>query len=337
MTFPLDDILLGPAVFGDLHRLDGLIFHTGEEPAFDRDYAVATAIWQATNPGSYNFRVHNEGVMLNVPYLEASGGINPNSPNWAPGRFAFLARELAKAGACPVRGCPGPYRNPTMHHLQISYVGRTAQLDAGIAPPSYLSDSLRLITWMDELAIRGPAPLVLSKHGHWQSNRSDCGEWMYSRLAALQSPTAQEPDTMNLIEPVGEYQTGTAYFPPGATYGLFKPGPNPDPSTSERDSVTTSPDKGTSAPVDGPWKWTGNEDGWWRVTTGPKRGWFLSRNGPQAEVSATPIALEHALDSANKRSAAVKTAGAEHLRKGAQAARDLSAGLEAAALNVEAL
>ena len=190
MAFPVDDIVLGPASHGRLHRLDAIFGHTGEEPGFTRDYAVATAIWQRTNPGSYSFRVYDAasagskgGVMLNVPYLEASGGINPASSAWAPERFPWIERELAKAGPCPVRGCAGPYRNPTMHAGQISFVGRRDQLDAGKAPANYLPDARRLIAWYETHPLRGPAPLVIVMHGHLQTNRSDWGTWMQSRLA----------------------------------------------------------------------------------------------------------------------------------------------------------
>lgn len=217
MTFPTDDILLGPASFGRLHRLDMLIGHTGEEPGFSRDYAVKTTIWQRTNLGSYSFRIYDAasagskgGVLLTVPYLEASGGINPSSDFWAPERFPFLERELAKAGPCPVRGCPGPYRNPTMHAGQISFTGRTADL-ATRAPANYLPDAERLIAWYDGLSIRGPAPLVLVMHAHWQRNRSDWGAWMHAQLT--------EEEQMQLTDwlPVEEdWTTGT-----GPDAGVF--------------------------------------------------------------------------------------------------------------------
>lgn len=187
MAFPVDDILLGPAAFGGLHRLDGAICHTGEEPGVERRYAVATATWQLTHPGSYNFRIYDRrsdprGVMLNVPWRMASGGINPSSTAWAPDRHPFLERELAKAGPCPRAGCPGAYRNPTMHHLQLSFVGKTAQLQAAAEPPNYVDDALALIAWMGDHPDRGPAPLVVSNHGQWQSNRSDAGTRMYGLL-----------------------------------------------------------------------------------------------------------------------------------------------------------
>lgn len=203
MTFPLDDIVLGPASFGRLHRLDLLIGHTGEEPGFSRDHAVATAIWQRTNPGSYSFRIYDRasdprGVMLNVPWLEASGGINPGSAAWAPERHPWIEKALAKAGECPVAGCAGPYRNPTMHAGQISFTGRRDQLDAGKAPPNYLPDAERLIAWYEHHPLRGPAPLVVVMHGHLQSNRSDWGLWMQSRLA----PQEDELATLETARPV---------------------------------------------------------------------------------------------------------------------------------------
>lgn len=220
MAFPVDDILIGPDAFGRLHRLDGWIWHTGEEPGFTRPYAVATWRYQLTNPGSYNFRLYDRasdprGVMLNVPYREASGGINPSSAAWAPGRFPFLREQLAKAGPCPVAGCPGPYLNPTMHHLQGSFVGTTAKLDAAAAPESFLADALALIEWSEGHPDRGPAPLVHSKHGHWQTNRSDCGDWMFTRL------NGRKDEEMTWINQVRWYKTPVLVtFRPGTSYRL---------------------------------------------------------------------------------------------------------------------
>lgn len=227
MAFPVDDIVLGPAAFGRLHRLDLLIGHTGEEPGFTRDHAIATATWQRTNPGSYSFRVYDAasagsrgGVMLNVPYLEASGGINPNSAAWAPERHPWIERELAKAGPCPVAGCAGPYRNPTMHAGQISFVGRRDQLDAGKAPANYLPDAQRLVAWYETHPLRGPAPLVIVMHGHLQTNRSDWGTWMQSRLAPQ-----QETDMPILTRPVRQkwrVPAGTRFWLGGPELGTQK-------------------------------------------------------------------------------------------------------------------
>ena len=201
MAFPVDDILLGPASFGLLHRLDGIIWHTGEEAGFTRHYAVATRNYQLTHPGSYNFRLYDGGAMLNVPYLEASGGVNPSSSAWAPERYAFLKQRLD--GPCHIPSCGGAYRNPTMHHLQVSFVGRTADLDAGKAPASFVPDAKRLIEWIDALPNRGPRPLVHSKHAHWQTNRSDPGSWIWGQLFGLPD-TATGGDMPIITRPVRE-------------------------------------------------------------------------------------------------------------------------------------
>lgn len=355
MPFPTDDILLGPASFGKLHRLDGMIWHTGEEPGFTRAYAVKTATWQLSNPGSYNLRIYDRasdprGVMLNVPYLEASGGINPSSTAWAPGRYPFLERELARSGICPVRGCPGPYRNPTMHHLQVSFVGRTAALNAGDAPANFVPDARALIEWAEERSIRGPAPLVHSAHGHWQSNRSDPG-------AILSFVAGNQEDPMALV-----------YFKPAT--GKVAAGTNV--LTAPNGSVATTLAGGPAVVLGelpgGAPEWLllcvgARTDDFGRelATTVPDAmGWIpRSRftfdvspiNKPYVErvgaalYSDDPIGgdaaeltkLQSALDTANKRTATVKTAAAASLRKGAAANRDTAAGLEAAAKNVESL
>lgn len=322
MSFPVDDIVLGPRSWGLLHRLDGMIWHTGEESGFTRALAVATAEWQTRNPGSYNFRIYDGGVMLNVPYLEASGGVNPGSSAWAPERFPFLARDLAKAGRCPVDGCPGPYRNPTMHHLQVSFVGRTADLEAGRAPASYVPDARRLIAWADTLPNRGPAPLVHSKHAHWQTNRSDPGDRIFVQLA----PAAPEGDMTIRSIITEDWTTGTGeaggWFLVGGERKWFT---SPERVTSVAELTLAD---GTDARL---------------VAYGSGEALVMPRRnltpipGTRVVGLRDTAALEAALNAANVRTASVKTKAAELLRKGAAANRDTATGLEAAAKNVEGL
>lgn len=348
MAFPTDDILLGPRAWGRLHRLDGIIWHTGEEPGFSRDYAVNTTIWQATNPGSYNFRIYDRatdprGVMLTVPWLEASGGLAAGvEPAWEPERFPFLAQDLARSGPCPVAGCAGPYRNPTMHHLQASFVGTTARLNAGAAPPNYLTDALALIAWADSHPLRGSAPLVKSKHGHWQNNRSDCGDWMYSRLIPeIDMPTP----TLHYVPQLWRAKAG------GATLR--------EQASDLAPIVARVPEGGLIFTL-----FENQTKIGWRlgIAGSPERAYFLKRaeiddlgtgrdeslytgiaDVVNARAEGKPVphgdttALQSALDSANNRTATVKTAGATSLRKAAQAERDHAASLEAAAKNLETL
>lgn len=346
MAFPTDDILLGPASFGRLHRLDGLIWHTGEEPAFTRAYAVSTAVWQRTHPGSYNFRVYDRasdprGVMLNVPWLEASGGINPSSTAWAPGRYPFLRAQLPTT--CHVAGCPGPYRNPTMHHLQVSFVGTTARLNAGAAPANFLLDALALIEWAEDHPLRGPKPLVLSKHGHWQSNRSDCGDWMYSRLAPetdMPTPTLHYVPQLwraraggaALREQASDLAPVIARVPAGSV--IFTLGENQS-SIGWRLGLAGSPERlyfVKRAEID-PLPPTPRDEA---LYTGIAEVVNARADGKPVPHGDT-TQLQAALDSANKRTASVKTAGATSIRKLAAANRDLAASGEAAAKNLEAL
>lgn len=97
-------------------------------------------------------------------------------------------------------------------------------------------------------------------------------------------------DLVNVIAPVAAYRTGRASFGPNQSFGVFVVGANPDPASFVRDVIPTG-DGGSSAPVDGPWGWTGHmvEPGWWRLTAGPWSGMFLSRNGPQADVIAVDL------------------------------------------------
>jgi hypothetical protein len=105
-----------------------------------------------------------------------------------------------------------------MHHLQGSFVGRTAALNAGLAPANFVPDAQRLIEWSEGLSNRGPAPLVHSKHGHWQSNRTDCGDWMYSRLA----PEVDVPIFTRPVREKWRIPAGTEFYTGGPEMGERK-------------------------------------------------------------------------------------------------------------------
>lgn len=343
MTFPLDDILLGPAAFDRLHRLDMVIGHTGEEPGFTRAYAVATARWQLTNPGSYNFRIYDRasdprGVMLNVPYLEASGGINPSSSFWAPERYPWLREALAASGPCPVAGCPGPYRNPTMHAGQISFVGRRADLDAGKAPANYLPDARALIAWYERHPLRGPARLVVLMHGHLQSNRSDWGTWMQSQL------TAEEDDVnLSTFVPIVNRHATISEGAAARSRPAFNPAHYNDGliavERAARRRIAIGWVQGTNLTLGDGTVFDARTR--WVITDSDSHGLIFYHERDLSMLVPIELlddpALSAALDAANTRAAAVKTSAAASLRKGAAANRDVAAGLEVAAKNLEGM
>jgi hypothetical protein len=190
MSFPTDDIYLGPASFGPRKGHEGIIWHTTEAPGPSRAAAVATAEWQKSNPGSYNFIIYDGGVLLTVPYLEASGGVNPASPSWAPERFPWL-KELHS---------PAAYADPNAHLMNVAFSGKAADLAAGKYPANMIDTAARLIIWF-EGTTWGKDDSVHSGHNNWQSNRSDPGagviDKILARYAALKAPP---PDYRALYE-----------------------------------------------------------------------------------------------------------------------------------------
>lgn len=214
MAFPVDDQFLGPRSFGRLLSYSGIIWHTTEGAGWSRTAALGTARYQLTNPGSYNFIIYDGGLLLTVPYLEASGGINPASASWAPERFPFLKAGLSAAA----------YSNPTMHHLQVAFSGKTAEINAGRMPANMLQTALRLRDWWEtEVAQR---QVLQSGHKHWQSNRSDPGI-VYEQLkhSADLPDTSTEDDMIDPArhEPVASVivKGGTIYKDPDRSSGTY--------------------------------------------------------------------------------------------------------------------
>jgi hypothetical protein len=213
VTFPTDDIFLGPATFGPRKGTEGIIWHTTEGAGTSRAAAVATAQWQKSNPGSYNFIIYDGGILLTVPYLEASGGVNPASSSWAPGRFPWLKQQLS----------PAAYADPNAYLLNVAFSGKTAVFrDQGL-PPNMLATAKQLTAWAAQTFGRH---MVASGHLHWQTNRSD------PSLQVLAAITATEPDDMQFWKPVQE----DWWTVPGVT---FWDGDGTEKSFTTRERVTS--------------------------------------------------------------------------------------------------
>ncbi len=185
MTFvPNADIYLGPATFGARKGTEGIIWHTTEAAGFSRSAAVSTAEWQKSNPGSYNWIIYDGGLLLTVPYLEASGGVNPASPAWAPERYPWLKQMLS----------PAAYADPNAYLLNVAFSGRTADILAGKMPPNMYETAARLTKWVEEQAW-GKDDQVFSGHLHWQSNRSDPGQPTIDRILSEYARLFSTPAT----------------------------------------------------------------------------------------------------------------------------------------------
>jgi hypothetical protein len=170
MAFPTDDLYLGPATFGKRRGTEGLIWHTTEAAGTSRADAVGTAEWQKRNPGSYNFIIYDGGILLTVPYLEASGGVNPFSTSWSPYRYAALQRELT----------PAAFADPNAFLLNVAFSGKTAVFrDVGM-PPNMVDTARRLVEWAEGLW----GPMFHCGHFQWQTNRSDPSQKVLDLISA---------------------------------------------------------------------------------------------------------------------------------------------------------
>lgn len=195
--FPLDDILLGPASFGKRKGTEGIIWHTTEAADSSRNSAVSTATWQKSNPGSYNFIIYDGGILLTVPYLEASGGVNPASTSWDPGRYSFLRQHLS----------PQAYADPNAYLLNVAFSGKTAVLRESM-PRNMVETAVALTRWVEAWA----GTVVHSGHMHWQRNRSDPSDKVLARIAGLYSglPDSSTEEPMPVLKPVRQqWTTGT--------------------------------------------------------------------------------------------------------------------------------
>lgn len=267
--------------------------HTWESGPFKTTIkdAIAGMVWQDRDDtlGSYNRVMCTDGVLRCMDDFHASGGINPSSVYFKP--RAWLT-ELLPAYAV---------RDPNGWGVNFCAMGSKAQFDQEGWPGRIIDGFARSIIEIEELlfAKTGKRPnLVVDLHADYQpGNRSDAGAAClalvmkrYQEITAPQPPAPPKEDFMNIVQPTGKLLTGVAsFYSPATQYDLFTPGPNPDPATFERAIYRTPADRGSSAPVDGPWGWTGHDAGWWRITAGPLTGKLLSRNGPQARIDLDEV------------------------------------------------
>lgn len=202
MAFPTDDIFLGPPTYGLRKGTAGVVLHTTEGAGTSRDAALATARWQRdTGNSSYNFIVYDGGVLLTVPYLEASGSLTlkRTNPPWAPERYPWIRTMLGEAA----------YADPNAYLVAISLSGKTGEFVANGYPPNMVETTARLIKWIEDQAW-GNDNLVLTNHYHWQTDRSDPGvpfmDLVLARYAALLTPPAPAPAPTPAPPPTAEQE-----------------------------------------------------------------------------------------------------------------------------------
>jgi hypothetical protein len=195
VAFPTDRIELGPHAYGRRPATYGVCFHTTEFA--DSSMAQALKCIRDQSPGgslfakggSYNFILTNEGPVLSVPFLEASGGLTinhtpPPAGHWAPNRYPWLAQMLRTAAM----------DDPNNYLLQIAISGKTARLLSDPAIKRIVDDAARLLIWAE----RQPEMrdnLVVMGHLNWQTNRSDPGQGFIDRVMARYAAIVAPPST----------------------------------------------------------------------------------------------------------------------------------------------
>ena len=176
MAFPTDELLLGAPSYGLRRGTEGIVWHTTEAADASKASALGTARWQATpgaTTGSYNWIIYDGGLLLTVPFLEASGGMaTGQAPYWAPHRYPFLKQQLSLSA----------YADPNAFLLNVAFSGKTAVFrDQGI-PQNMIDTAAALTKWVEAQAWSSRV-LIHSGHMHWQTNRSDPSQQVLDAIA----------------------------------------------------------------------------------------------------------------------------------------------------------
>ena len=192
--FPLDDIQLGAPAYGRRQSTTGVAFHSTESTGQDLQTAKNTALWQTTpgnsQGGSYNFLIGTDGILLSVPYLEASGGIAPQTNRVPRERYPWIPALIGEAA----------FADPNAHLVNVALSGRTIDFMNNGYPPEMVDQAARLVVWIEEQDWAND-DLGLVGHYHFNSNRTDPGihfiPLVLARYAELTGapPTIPEPPT----------------------------------------------------------------------------------------------------------------------------------------------
>lgn len=193
MTFPTDNIQLGPPNYGTRKGTVGICFHTTEAPGQTLADAEATARWQATDGntkgGSYHFIVGSDGFVLTVPYLDIAGGINPTQNRRPRNAYPEIPGLIGEAA----------FYDPNAYLLQVALSGRTADFMANGYPAAMVDTCARLALWV-ERENWGRDNIALVNHYQFSTQRSDPGTGFvplvlqrYQQLLAAPLPPPAAP------------------------------------------------------------------------------------------------------------------------------------------------
>ena len=170
MAFPTDHIATGAPTYGLRKGHEGIIFHT-DEGNFENTIVGGKrlATWQAssanTSGGSYNFIVTKEGVVLSVPYLEASGGVTGARVAGVWDVEQHVQGYLTHAA----------WNDPNAYLLNVCMLGKTAFYEANGWPAEMIDLAARLVIWFED-SNWGADNAFLCNHEDFQLNRSDPGQ-----------------------------------------------------------------------------------------------------------------------------------------------------------------
>ena len=304
-------------------RSDGMVtLHTTESPYNKLTVAdaITLAKWQDRDDilGSYGRLICIDGVLRTVPDDHASGGINPSSTYFKPRSwlYDFMPREEVL--------------NPNYFTLNLAAMGRKDYFDANGWPPEIIDGFARSIIEEEKRIGRG---VVVTNHSDFQTNRSDAGQICIDLVLKRYGQLIANPEEdMTWVNAVRWYKTPQLVtFRAGTSYRL----------------TPTLDDTGIYvAPADERRTVIGEVDGLdfgagplWLVIPGDNGVAKVahSQDARDGIALGDTTALQTALDSANTRTAKVKTESAVAMRKAAQANRDLATSEEAAANYIEKL
>lgn len=188
MSFPLDDIVLGPRAYGLRKGTEAVVLHTMENAGPTRANALSTIRDQSAGGslyrggGSYHFVIHSTGVILSVPYLESAGSLlGDHTP---PSQISPITGDKGVWQLDPeaVRALSAAAQADTNAYVvAISFSGKAADLAAGTYPARMIDDCARLIRWIEQQPW-APDDIPVLDHEDFQTNRSDPGVGVNARV-----------------------------------------------------------------------------------------------------------------------------------------------------------
>ena len=218
MSFPLDDIVLGPRAYGQRKGTEAVVLHTTEGSGITRDAALGIIRMQSvggslySGGGSYHFLIHETGVILTVPYLESAGSLTANHTPpptgvWKPSDKAL--RMLSAAAQADTNA----------YVVAVCFQAKAADLALALQngrswARNMVDTAARVIRWIEQQPW-APDDIPVLDHADFQTNRTDPGAGVnaavltrYAELFATPTPAPNPAVTVYAGQPTA---FGTRY------------------------------------------------------------------------------------------------------------------------------